>query len=68
MITWTYNNSEVREDGLNAVSGNSATAFCLDEDVSALPTDGVPNGSCAYTMDGHKIYMFDAKNKRWLEQ
>ena len=68
MITWVYSNDDIQESGFNPVSGNPATAYCLEEDIAKLPTEGVPNGTTVYTMDSHKIFMFDAENKRWLEQ
>ena len=68
MITWVYSNDDIQESGFNPVSGNPATAYCLEEDIAKLPTEGVPNGTTAYAMDSQKIFMFDAENKRWLEQ
>lgn len=32
------------------------------------PVTYVPNGSVYYEMDTFDIYMFDAKNKKWIRQ
>ena len=32
------------------------------------PIDDVPNGSTFYAMDTAKLFMFDAENKKWIEQ
>lgn len=43
-------------------------------DIRGLTTDikpvvGVPNGSTYYEIDGqHRVYMFDAAAKKWIEQ
>lgn len=35
----------------------------------AKPVDGcIPNASIFYEMDTKKLFMFDAQNKKWLEQ
>ena len=32
------------------------------------PVVNVPNGSVYYEMDTFDMYMFDAKNKKWIQQ
>lgn len=33
------------------------------------PTDGIPNASTYYEIDGqHRIFMFDSDTKTWFEQ
>lgn len=33
------------------------------------PTDGIPNGSTYYEIDGdHNVYMFDGSAKTWVKQ
>lgn len=32
------------------------------------PVDGVNNADIFYEMDTQKVFLFDAENKKWLEQ
>lgn len=64
--------------------GNAVTAYCLSTDVirNSDGTISIPkienpyNAQRAYEMDStdtespkiHKVYMYDAENKTWLEQ
>ena len=43
-----------------SLEGNSA-------DVSKLPTD-VKQGSDAFILDTHELYMYDATNEEWVQQ
>lgn len=45
---------------------NSSDLYGLSTDTK--PTEGITNAATFYEMDTKKIYMFDAENKKWLEQ
>jgi len=47
-------------------NGRPPEGFCLSTDTK--PIEGVRNGQSLYEMDTRKLWLFDAENKRWLEQ
>lgn len=44
---------------------NPAEVYLLSKDVKPM---AVENGSVCYEIDTGKVFMFDAENKRWIEQ
>lgn len=50
----------------------SVSPFVYDirgKSTDVKPTDGVPNGSTYYEIDGnHDVYMFDGDTNTWIKQ
>lgn len=46
---------------------NSAEFKGLSSDIKPID-DSIPNGSTLYEMNTQSVFMYDAENKKWIEQ